>query len=166
MADSGLRPDAIADARAVRLLELPVPLWAQSQEHHDELVREFTLIAGSDPAVEHEIPARLTRLIAEVAGQYGQFGGGQQLALADAAAAGLDSLDLIFHVPPQVAGAARHLGELLEEADDYCRGGRHLLTLATPPELAAFRCWYLGEFSAQIGGAEPTSWPRWRGRQD
>ena len=46
---------------------------------------------------------------------------------------------------------------LLEEADDYCRRGE-LLTLATPPELVAFRNWYLGQVVEQIDGRPPTPW--------
>ena len=47
---------------------------------------------------------------------------------------------------------------MLDEADESCTRGDHLLTLATPEELR-FRCWFIGEFVAQINGAPPTPWP-------
>ena len=48
---------------------------------------------------------------------------------------------------------------MLEEADDYCRRGDHLLTLATPEEERRFRRWFIGEFVDQIEGKPPTPWP-------
>lgn len=51
------------------------------------------------------------------------------------------------------------LARMLDEADEFCRSGNHLLTLATPPELLAFRRWYLGEFNAQLQGQSPLPWP-------
>ena len=54
----------------------------------------------------------------------------------------------------------RQLGALLEEVDDFCRSGQHLITLATPPESLAFRRWYLNEFIAQMERHEPpVPWP-------
>ena len=50
------------------------------------------------------------------------------------------------------------LGAIFDEADDYCRAGEHLLSLATPPEALAFRKWFINEFVAQIGGSAPVPW--------
>jgi len=52
---------------------------------------------------------------------------------------------------------------MLDEADDYCRRGDHLLTLATPAEELRFRRWFVGEFVEQLGGAAPTPWPAYAG---
>ncbi|MDP9441273.1 MAG: hypothetical protein M3P34_03640 [Actinomycetota bacterium] len=48
---------------------------------------------------------------------------------------------------------------MLDEPDEFCRSGNQLLTLATPPELLAFRRWYLREFNAQLQGQPPLPWP-------
>ena len=48
---------------------------------------------------------------------------------------------------------------MLDEADEYCRRGDHLLTLATPPEELRFRRWFISEFVDQVNGAPPTPWP-------
>jgi hypothetical protein len=66
-------------------------------------------------------------------------------------------------VPEAAASAITHLGDIFDEADDYCRAGEHLLSLATPPESLEFRRWFLGEFVNQIAGAAPTPWPAHRG---
>jgi hypothetical protein len=146
----------------VRLLRLPVAVWNRSQEHADELIREFTLIAAS-PRVDHshDVPARLTDLIEQLTSQYAGFTGEQEVALAAAAAAGVEEIELTFRVPATAADAADRVGAMLDAADDYCRAGQHLLTLATPPEALAFRQWYLGEFSRQVAGQPPTTWPGW-----
>jgi hypothetical protein len=147
----------------VRLIDLPVQVWAAAQEHADELIREFALITGDqDRQGAHAVPARLTELIEELTAQYGGLNTEQEVALARAAAEGVESMDLSFAVPPAAGAAAARLGGMLDDADDYCRSGQHLLTLATPPESLAFRQWYLGEFIRQLDGAVPIAWPAWR----
>lgn len=149
----------------VRLLELPVALWARSQEHTDELMREFLLIASDRhrEGAGHDVPGRLTALIDEVTSQYGDFSGDNEQRLADAAASGAESIDLDYRLPPGVADAAQHLGQLLDEADVYCRNGKHLLTLATPEPLVRFRRWFLDEFARQVAGEPPTAWRDYTG---
>jgi hypothetical protein len=156
--------DATDDLVDVHLLQLPVALWARSAEHGDELMREFTLIAAA-PRVggEHEPPARLVALVEELTTTYGRFSAEPEEQLARAAAAGVGSIDLAYRVPPAAAGAAQHLGDLLEQADEYCRAGEHLLTLATPPDQRELRWWYLRQFIDQIAGGPPVPWPEWRG---
>jgi hypothetical protein len=150
----------------VRLVGLPVPVWSRAQEHADELIREFILIAGDrDHTSEREVPARLIDLVGELTAQYGGLNSEQEIQLAQAAADGVEALDLIFHLPPLAAQAATHLGAMFDAADEYCRTGKHLLTLATPAESLAFRRWYLGEFDRQISGEPPTSWPDWLGQR-
>jgi hypothetical protein len=145
----------------VQLLQLPVAVWARAQQHTDELLREFMLIAQQlrhDDASAASVPVRLTQVVEELSGSYGSFSEEQEARLFAAAAAGEDYLDLTYQVPAGAAAAARHLGDLLNEADDYCRSGEHLLTLETPPELVRFREWFLEEFRGQIEGAAPNPW--------
>ena len=75
---------------------------------------------------------------------------------------GESEIDLTYHVPPAAAGAAQQLGDMLDEADEYCRRGNHLLTLATPAEELRFRRWFISEFVDQLRGAPPTPWPDYR----
>jgi hypothetical protein len=146
----------------VRLRQFPVELWMRATEHSDALQREFTLM--SSPATDDtHVPRRLLDLVAALRAQYSTATTAQQELLFAAAAAGTAVLDEVVYVVPPAAGAAgAALSALYDEADEYCRQGRHLLTLATPPELVAFRRWFLGEFVAQAAGSAPTPWPQYR----
>ena len=84
--------------------------------------------------------------------------------MAAANRAGVERIDLTYRIPPSAAGAAKDMADVLAEADDYCRAGKHLLTLATPPELVAYRTWFLDQFVDQIGGRSPVSWPEYAAR--
>jgi hypothetical protein len=157
----------------VALRELPVLIWARAQEQTDELLREMTLIAeglrGEASGVDagqsaQHLPVRLIDLVAELTANFGGVSTAQEQELADAAAAGRPVItELLFEVPPEVAEASRVLGDLLDEADEYCRLGKHLLTLAADDEIVRFRHWYLVQFMDQVAGGEPTAWPQYDG---
>lgn len=150
----------------VHVLAFPVALWVQAQQRTDELLREFTLIAGQlrhEPDGGAHVPVQLMRLIEDVSTTYRSFSTEQEAAMYAAADGGTQTLDLTYHVPQAVGPAARHLADMLDLADEYCRAGQHLLTLAAPPELVRFRTWFLGEFVRQAEGAPPTRWPDYRG---
>ena len=138
----------------VRILGMPLDVMQRSAEHSDELLREFALIReeGSD-----HVPARLLALIEELRGRFGSFSEGPRQAMQDALERGEETIDLFYEVPATVADAARRLGALLDEADEFCRGG-DLLTLATQPDGVVFRRWYLEEFQRQIVGRPPRPW--------
>jgi hypothetical protein len=146
------------DLIEVRLLRFPLGLWQQSQEHVDELLREFALIAQAEE--EHaSVPRRLLNLVAELTATYAGLSTPTEQVRDDAIARGDDEIDLVYRTPREAAGAVRHLGEMLDEADRYCRQGSHLLTLQTPPDQVAFRRWFLSEFLNQYEGAAPVPWP-------
>lgn len=142
----------------VHLLELPLDVWQRTQEHVDGLLREFALIV-QDPEARAASPGRLLDLVQELTVVFGSFSQEQRAAMEDALGRGEPTIDLTYHVPPAAGAAAQALGDMLDEADDYCRRGDHLLTLATPPEELRFRHWFISEFVDQIGGAAPTPWP-------
>lgn len=149
----------------VTVLRIPVSIWARTQEHIDELVREFTLIAAQqhEQVPSHEVPVRLLQLVEELTGRYGGLNIDQENRLAHAAQTGTREIDLVYSIPPEAGEAARRLQDLLDDADTYCRAGTHLLTLASPPELARFRHWFLDEFINQLGGRPPTPFPHYTG---
>ncbi|MDQ1393205.1 MAG: hypothetical protein QOF30_2182 [Acidimicrobiaceae bacterium] len=150
---------------AVPVLRIPVPIWARTQEHIDELLREFTLIAAQlrDRPGAADVPVRLIQLVKELTDDYGDLNTDQEDRLAKAAEAGITEIDLIYQVPREAVVACRRLQEMLDEADAYCLDGAHLLTLATPMELNRFRRWFLEEFIRQLEGAAPTPWPDYPG---
>lgn len=141
----------------VEILGVPLRLQRLASEHSDGLFREFALIDRSE-ADEHGVPHRLLRLIDELHKGFGSFTARPSAAMAEALARGDERVDLVYEVPAQVKEAAISLLRLLDEADAFCLAGRHLLTLATPPEALAYRRWFLGEFVAQTDGSPPRSW--------
>ena len=152
----------------VRMLQLPVQVWAAAQEHHDELVREFALMTAGREDRDDEAPAvpvRLLRLVAELTASFGGSSDEQEARLMAAAARGDEVMEVLEFALPEAAGpACERLARMLDEADDFCRSGQHLLTLATPDELRLFRSWYLTQVREQVTGGAPEPWPDWRAR--
>jgi hypothetical protein len=149
-----------SDLVDVHMLGLPVRVWARSQEQHDALMREFALM--SMPTEEGErarhVPTRLAVLIAQLNDDFAGVSTEQEQELYAASDAGTESLDQVYRVPAAAGPASRQLGQMLDEADDYCRQGKHLLTLASDEELVRFRWWFLDQFVDQAAGKPPVAW--------
>jgi hypothetical protein len=152
------------DVVEVRLLRLPVQLWVAADEHTEELLREFALleVAEDEDQRATSVPARLLALMAQVRSRYAGEAGAQRERLLAAAEEGRSELDVQYALPPAAADAVVELNRMLDEADDYCREGTHLLTLATPEELVLFRRWYFAQIVEQVAGAPPAPWPDYR----
>ena len=153
-------PAASSERIEVRVLGAPLPLLEWARQHQESLEREFRLIALATPDDSAHVTARLVALVEELADRFGTFGQVQG-AIDAAVVQGDATIDLEYEVPESAREASLRLGALLDEADAFCRGGE-LLTLATPDDCVELRRWFLGEFVAQIGGAAPTPWDRWR----
>lgn len=148
----------------VHLLQFPVPLWARAREHNDGMQREFALMGMGRPpeSGERPVPIRLIELSRTLQVRYADATTEQEARLQEALERDDRVLDdLVYVLPPSVADASRQLGALLDEADEYCRRGDHLLTLATPGDLVAFRHWFLGEMAEQVDGRAPVPWPEY-----
>ena len=147
----------------VHLLALPVPLARRATEHFEGLLREFSLIATAaqnEPDREQHTPARLTELVSTITAAYGGINNEADQRLYDAIDRGDEVIDDHVLIVPKAAGpAAQALNDIIDEADEYCRQGEHLLTIAFPPDLAAYRRWYLGQVLDQLDGKPPVSWP-------
>lgn len=151
----------------VHLLQVPVQLWAATQESTDALLREFALISAElhdDSAATHvTVPRRLVQLVDALTRDFQGVSTEQEDELYAAAASGQRVIDdLHFHVPAEAGAAARELGGMLDEADDYCREGQHLLTMAATADQVKFRWWYLDQFIDQVAGKPPVAWPDYR----
>jgi len=143
----------------IHIRGLPVPLHAQSQAHGDELMREFRLLAEQmRQEGTHGLPGRLVELVNGLEGQYSTFTEAQEDAIDTATAAGDETIELTYELPAQIGDGILALGAILDEVDEMCRQGQYLLTLATPPDLVAYRHWFLEEFTRQIAGEEPVAW--------
>lgn len=143
----------------VRLLRFPLDVHRRSTEAFEGLRREFQLIALRGPEAD-DVPERLLRLVDALAVEYQGLNVEADSARDAAAERGdREVSELVYRVPPAVPGACIALSEMVDEADEFCRQGDLLLTLASPPEAVAFRRWYLGEFVAQMNGEPPLPWP-------
>lgn len=140
----------------VKIVNLPLVVLQRSREYHDALMREFALITLDD---EHgsAVPKRLLDLTDEVRARFQAFTTRTTEEIDAALERGDIAIDVEFELPAAAADAAERLAELLDEADDFCRAG-DLLTLATAPDVRAFREWYLGEFIRQCRGEPPRAW--------
>ena len=155
MSTSPPDPDELV---TVRLLDLPLHVHMRAQQHNDEMTREFQLILEQDHQRVGTVPARLLTLSTMLTSKYGGFSEAQERQIQAAYAAGETQLDEVsFLVPAGVSDAARQLGGILDEADEFCRNG-DLLTLAAEPEVLAYRRWYLDNFIVQCAGAPPQPW--------
>lgn len=157
-------PEGFQDMSTVRLVRLPVQVHVAAAAHQEALQREFELMLlngsnGPDDGDGIPLPVKLTELVAELEEEYGGLSDQPAAALAEAIERGDEAADLEYRVPPGTDVACARLAEALDEIDAYCRQGEHLLTLATPPDLVAYRRWFLGEFVAQMRGDAPTPWP-------
>ena len=142
--------------REVRLMAFPLRIHRDATEHHEELMREFQLLA-LDPSPRADVPVRLVRLVQELTTTYSSVNSAPDADREAALARGDESIDLVYLVPPEAAAACAELDRMLDEADEFCRS-EQLLTLAPAPEQVAFRKWYLGEFRSQLSGGEPRPW--------
>lgn len=149
------------DLVEVRLLHYPLDLQQRSAEQFDALKREFSLIA-LDPDTAHDVPRRLLNLAAEVSQRYEPMLRDVEAQRHAALGRGETVADLTYFLPRSAVAPLAGLREVLAEADAYCRAGRHLLTLASDPDVARFRRWYLREFEGQLAGSSPTPWPDYR----
>jgi hypothetical protein len=152
----------------VRLDQLPLDVQTAAQQHGDELTRELMLVAEQMHQQDDgapELPHRFVELVTALNSQYSMFTAEQEQQLTAAVAAGDRTVDLVYRVPASVGPAAASLGAILDEADDYCREGRLLLTLETPAPLVTYRRWFLDQFVEQSQGRPAVPWPAYLANQ-
>jgi anti-anti-sigma factor len=145
-----------AELCTIQLLHLPVKVQREAAEHHDALMRELTLVRASTST--ESLPQRLLALVEELRDRFDRFSTEPRSAVESAFRLGDDYIDVTYHVPRDSGEAATRLSELLDEADDYCRQGEHLVTLAASPLTVAYRHWLLDEFERQAQGDLPRPW--------
>ena len=141
----------------VHLLNVPLRLLAAGREHHDEVMREFAMLALDENIDKQHTPVRLIELIDILGRRYGAASARPDAEIDAALERGDTTIDLVYHVPEHVTDAASQLDSLMAEADEFCRQ-QHMLALARPQLQIDFARWYLDEFSRQIAGEPPRAW--------
>jgi hypothetical protein len=150
-------PDDAGTLHEVRLLNVPLRILAAGREHHDEVMREFAMLALDENLSTSHVPARMLELIDVLGRQYAAAAARPDAEVDAALDRGDTTIDLVYHVPAHVADAAEQLHALMTEADEFCRQ-QQLLALARPAIQAEFGRWYLDEFKRQIKGEPPRPW--------
>ena len=147
-------------SREVRLIGFPLDVYQRSVEGFEGLRREFVLVAMRSPEAQ-DTPARLLRLVEALTEEFQDVGVDANTLRDAAIGRGETAVDLVYRMPVAagVTEACVSLSGMMDEADEFCRRGEHLLSLASPTEAVAFRRWYLGEVVAQLGGEAPLAWP-------
>jgi anti-sigma regulatory factor (Ser/Thr protein kinase) len=142
------------DRVRVHILDVPLPLYVGFQHHFRELRREVRLLA-----LAHETDYPLAKALSDLFGSLDrQMRDGLGVEQIEAALSqGLDSTDLVVHMPRANASTLTSFVELLDLADAFCREER-LLSLARNPEQRRFQTWFLSEFVRQANGEAPRSW--------
>ncbi len=142
------------------LHDYPLRLWAEQQEHTQELLREFTLLIFGQQSSSRtaEAPAQLVELAEMFASRFGPLLDRLNADRQAAYDAGQDRMDSVV---PLVAGTAELMDRVrvvLAAVDDYCRQGT-LLALARTPQMVALFDWTDLELATQLAGGDPTPWP-------
>ena len=159
--------DALAeDLITVEIVGLPVDVQLEAQQQNDELTRELVLVAEQlrQEGDSAALPVRFIELVGTLSTRYSMFTAEQEQQLRTAIETGAERLDMTYRVPRSAATAAAHLGDILDEVDEYCRRGKLLLTLATPQKLVTYRRWFLDQFVSQAAGGPPVSWMEYAAR--
>jgi hypothetical protein len=141
----------------VRLLNVPVRVLVAGREHHDDLMREFALLALAEDSARSHLPARLIELTEILGVKYGRAAARPSEEIEAALQAGQETIDLTYQVPGHIVEAAATLDALMKEADEFCRS-EDLLTLTRTEVLSEFADWYLEEFRRQVEGLPPQPW--------
>ena len=141
----------------VHLINMPLRLLAAGREHHDEVMREFAMLALDENFDSKHTPKRFIELSDILGRRYGAASARPDAEVDAALERGDTTIDLVYHVPAHVTDAARQLDDLMAEADEFCRQ-QQMLALARPQVLADFGRWYLDEFTRQIAGEKPRPW--------
>ena len=141
----------------VRLLNVPVQILVAGREHHDDLMREFAILALAADAARSRLPARLLELTEILGVRYGRAAERPSEEIETALRDGQETVDLTYQVPGHIVEAAHTLDSLMKEADAFCES-EDLLTLKRPDVLTEFADWYLEEFRRQIEGEPPQPW--------
>jgi hypothetical protein len=152
-------PEEHGEHVEVRLLNFPLQVFAKAREHHDELLREFALLALSPPKDRpgHHVPQQFLDLINTLGVRYGGIGASTEAVRDLAVSRGETAMDLTYEVPRSVGPAMQDLRSLLEQADEFCRAGQ-MLTMALAPLEREFLWWFIDEFANQAKDLPPTRW--------
>jgi len=154
-------PEPVAlpdDWATVRLLGCPVQLGLRIDQRLDDLVRELQLIDSQEgPNPPRELGELIERLVTRPAFARHL---GRRTAM-DAAAAGLEHVDIEMTLPREMAAVVRELLAADNLADEISET-HQLLTLRSTSAMVALRTWFTESIVGQAEeDAEPVTYADW-----
>src|SRR4029079_2877946 len=123
------------DRVRVTILDVPLALYVGFQQHFRELRREVRLLALAHQS-DYPLAKSLSDLFSSLDRQLREGIGVEQID--DALSQGMESTDLVVHMPRATATTLMRFVELLDLADEFCREER-LLSLARGSEQREFQ---------------------------
>ncbi|HEV2890519.1 MAG TPA: hypothetical protein VGX28_09090 [Frankiaceae bacterium] len=148
--------EAAVPRRVVRLVDVPVRLYREAQQHTDELLRELVLMAGWEASRGEEGTA--TRLAGTADRHRAERHALSVVAERVLAGAAGDSVTIEYEVDVSAAETSAEWAALLDELAALCRDGG-MLVVPAHGEVAAFSRWFCEEFVRQLRDeATPRSW--------
>lgn len=153
-----MQADVPADWARVRMLRCPVQLGVRVDQRLDDLIRELQLIDSDEgPTPPRELGKLIERLVTRPAFARHL---GRRIAL-DAAAEGLDYVDIEMTLPREMASLVRELLAADNLADEICEI-HHLLTPRSTPEMVSLRTWFTECIVSQAEeDAAPVPYEEW-----
>lgn len=146
-----------ADWKTTRMPRCPVAMGLRLDQHLDDLVRELQLIGGDQ---HKEPPPPVGELTDNLLRAAFARHTGRQIA-QEAAAAGLEYVDIEMTMPRAMSPSVRELLRLTRQADQVCRE-HGLLTLAATPEIESLRTWFTECMVGQLEhDAAPVTYEDW-----
>lgn len=138
----------------LRLLGVPVKLFAEMRRYHFEVRRELRLLAMTAPD-DYPLAIEITDTCAQIDRERRSSAGISRLdqAIAD----GVDSVDLEYRVPLSAPVTMAHIRDLLKEVY-RALSAEHLLALRPPDVIVDLETWYFTEFERQGRSQEPLPW--------
>ncbi len=146
--------DVLVDGLEIHLEGTPIAHYASYLRRYHELRRELRILS-----LAHRRDYPVAQLITDHFQTYdAELAASRGVDQLDAAIeTGATHLDVKLCVPRTSPATMKHMIELLELADTFCRSER-LLSLAVTPDQASFQRWFLGEFVTQGAGRPAQAW--------
>jgi hypothetical protein len=141
----------------IRMLGVPVELFLAARQQHDELMREFAVLALAHQGQSSTDPPELRRLVQELGADSAAAASRPGAEVEAAAEAGEPAVDIVYRMPVSALVAAQRFQELMQRADEFCAQGR-MLTMPRSPDILRFASWWFGELRRQVAGEAPTPW--------
>jgi anti-sigma regulatory factor (Ser/Thr protein kinase) len=151
------RPAASGDELVeVHLLGAPPWVVQHYRKRWLELVREIQLLALGEPSQQQAMAERFYRTVQAVQPDLYLVEGpaGRGYLVSDSG----EAADAVFEVRPSMRAAFVRVRDMARELEKEW-AGIQLLFVHPGAQAVQLREWWLGEFVAQIDGAEPTPWP-------